>query len=321
MTMQATTDQQQPCPICGGVGKHDFTGTDLMFAGSARYEYLRCNDCDAVYQSPMPDGETIAGFYPDNYKVYDEHIKLKPRTMLERAIFNSRYGYQHLEAPLLLKAFAPVLSLFRLRNSIAYEGGGRLLDIGCGNGRYLLRMQELGWQVEGVEFNATAVNICRQHQLQVFHGELEDAGLPENSFDLISARHVIEHVADPDAFIEGIVRLLKPGGRLHIRTPNSTSLGRSLFGHFWYANDVPRHLILFSAKNLEMLARKHGLETVSIRTNVRPKLVLNSLDYKNANKGKASRKSKLKRLLAKLYVPFARLGGRGDELFAVFRKP
>ncbi len=314
------SNQQQACPICGGTGKYEFTGNDLMFGGSDSFAYFQCHDCHSVYQNPMSDSEKIASFYPDNYTVYDEHIKLKPRSILERAVLNTRYGYKHLNAPSLVKALAPLLSIFQSPDSIAYEDGGRLLDIGCGNGRFLLRMQEIGWQVEGVEFNETAVTICRQHQLKVFHGKLDEADLPENSFNLISARHVIEHVPDPNAFIEGIVHLLRPGGRLHIRTPNSTSLGRSLFGRFWYANDVPRHLILFSRNNLEMLARNHGLEPVTMHTKIRPKLLLNSLDYKYPHAGKPSRKNKLKRILAKSYIPFAKYKDQGDELFAVFRK-
>ena len=313
--------QSSTCPLCRGAGRHDFTGRDLMFGGDTTYEYHQCTSCGAVYQTPMPSHEQITGFYPDNYTVYDENIKLKPRDALERAMLNVSYGYKHLQAPAALKLLTPLLAPFRDRNSLPYEHGGRMLDIGCANGRFMLRMQQLGWQVQGVEFNQTAVDICGRNNLDVFHGELEDAGLEENTFDLITARHVIEHVPNPDAFIADIARLLKPGGRMHLRTPSSEALGRRIFGEFWYANDAPRHLFLFSKQNLNMLAARHGLEPVTLRTNVRPKLVLNSLDYKNRNTGKPSRRSKLRRLLAKLYVPLAKPGGRGDELFAVYRKP
>ena len=316
-----TQTENSTCPLCRGTGQHDFTGRDLMFGGDTEYAYHRCDSCGAVYQTPMPSTEQIAGFYPDNYTVYDENIKLKPRGAMEKALLNVSYGHRHLRAPLPLKLLAPLLAPFKDRNNLPYENGGRMLDIGCANGRFMLRMQQLGWQVQGVEFNQTAVDICRRNGLEVFHGELKDAGLEPGSFDLISARHVIEHVPDPDGFVAEIARLLKPGGRMHLRTPNSESLGRKIFGHLWYANDAPRHLILFSKKNLNMLAARHGLEPVTIRTNVRPKLILNSLDYKTGNRGKPSRKSKLRRLLAKLYVPLAKPGGRGDELFAVYRRP
>lgn len=322
-TNEATMTQTESstCPLCRGSGRHEFTGQDLMFGGDTRYEYHQCGTCGALYQVPIPTSEQIAGFYPDHYSIYDKNIKLKPRGAVERSVLNVSLGYHHLPAPPLLKRLAPLLSPFRDRNSLPFENGGRMLDIGCGNGRYLLRMQQLGWQVQGVEFNQTAVDICRRNELNVFHGELEDAQLEENSFDLITARHVIEHVQDPDGFVAGIARLLKPGGRLHLRTPNSKALLRPAFGKFWFPNEVPRHLILFSKDNLNMLADRHGLELVTVRTNVRPNWVLNSLDYKTGNKGKPYRKRKLHRLLVKLYVPFAGLSGRGEELFTVYRKP
>ena len=316
-----TSTESSTCPLCNGTGRHDFTSRDLMFGGDTDYEYHRCTTCGAVYQTPLPSPQQIAGFYPDHYSIYNEEIKLKPRRAGERALLNVAYGYRHLPAPAMLKLVAPVMSLFSDRDNLPYEQGGRLLDVGCGNGRFLLRMQQLGWQVQGVEFNQTAVNICRQNHLEVFHGELEQAGFTDESFDLITARHVVEHVQDPDAFVALAARLLKPGGRLHLRTPNSEALGRAIFGALWFPNEVPRHLVLFSRKNLNMLANRHGLAPVTVRTNVRTNWVLNSLDYRTGNRGRPYRKRKWYRLLVKLYVPFSKLSGRGEEIFAVYRKP
>ena len=316
-----TQKENSHCPLCSGIGHHDFIGKDLMFGMPGTYEYHSCSSCDALYQVPIPTPEKIADFYPDVYKVYDEEVNLKPRGPLERAILNIHYGYHHLPASILLKLISPIFSLYRERNNLPYEHGGKMLDIGCANGRFLLRMQELGWQVQGVEFNKTAVDICHKNKLSVHHGDLESANIDDNSLDLVTARHVIEHVPVPDTFVAEIARILKPGGRMHLRTPNCKSLGRSIFGSFWYANDVPRHLIMFSKKNLDMLAQKHGLVPVDVHINVRPKLILNSLDYKYNNKGKPSRKRKLRRFLSKLYIPLAKLTNRGDEIFAVYRKP
>jgi hypothetical protein len=70
-----------------------------------------------------------------------------------------------------------------------------------------------------------------------------------------------------------------------------------------------------------MLTARHGLEPVTVRTNVRTNWVLNSLDYKTGNTGKPYRKNKLYRFLVKVYVPFAAISGRGEEVFAIYRKP
>ena len=82
----------------------------------------------------------------------------------------------------------------------------------------------------------------------------------------------------------------------------------------------PRRLYLYSAENLRMLAARHGLELARLTIPVKPKLVLQSLDYRLGNRGTPSKKRKLRKWLSKLYVPLAKATGRGDELFALFRK-
>ena len=155
----------------------------------------------------------------------------------------------------------------------------------------------------------------------MFQGELADAGLPDAGFDLVTVRHVIEHIADPASFVAEIVRVLKPGGMLVIKTPNAEALGRRWFGVDWYANDVPRHLILFSPANLRLLAEKQGLRADVTRTFSTPKIVLNSWDYRFDNPSESSKRKKLRRTLARLYVAAAALTGHGDEVFSIFRKP
>ena len=84
------------CPLCGGSGTHDLTGTDLMFGGDTRYDYDRCSRCGLVYLNPLPTPEQIATFYPDSYSIYTE-----PRRphFSRRALLTLKYrlGYDHLE--------------------------------------------------------------------------------------------------------------------------------------------------------------------------------------------------------------------------------
>jgi SAM-dependent methyltransferase len=307
------------CPVCHGQGEHDFSGTDLMFGGTRLFAYHRCNGCGLIYQHPIPDSETIAGFYPDSYSIYQEPDRPRFSRRALRTL-KSSLGYRHLDVG------APGNLLERLRPArpvpgvVPFVPGGRALDIGCGNGEYLLRLQSIGWQCQGVEFNDKAVSICRSHGLDVFQGDLQSAGFPSDSFDFVAANHLIEHVPDPHQLMAEIARITRPGGRILIRTPNSAALGRSWFGVYWFANEVPRHLMLYSRDNLRMLAAEHQLEPERLCTPVKPKLLLRSLDYRLGNRGKPSEKRKLRKWLVRLYVPAAKLTGRGDELFALFRK-
>jgi 2-polyprenyl-3-methyl-5-hydroxy-6-metoxy-1,4-benzoquinol methylase len=290
-----------------------------MFGGSKLYHYHRCTECGLIYQHPIPSKEEIAAFYPESYSIYSEpertfFSKRKLRTLKESL------GYQHLEVS-GKRGFLDKLRLPRqVPEVVPYVKAGSALDIGCGSGEYLLRLQSIGWKCQGVEFNEKAVSICRANGLNVFHGDLLSANFDSESFDFVTAHHLIEHAPDPHELVSEISRITKPGGSVLIRTPNSESLGRAWFGSYWFANEVPRHIFLYSEKNLRILASKYGLRLDSLSKPVKPKLILRSLDYKLSKRGVPSKKRKIWKFLSKLYTPAAKLSGRGDELFALFRK-
>ncbi len=317
--MSESAIEKQSCPICGGVGQFSFTSADLLTSLPGDFRYDACTECDALYQVPTPTMEQIASFYPQEYSPFKPG-KAKERNAIERSVLRSCYGYRQLRGG-LPDGLAALLGRFIYRDLIPFVVDGRLLDIGCGGGKYLLSMRHMGWQGEGVELNEQAVEACRQSGLEVFHGVLTDAAYMDNSFDLVTARHVIEHIPDLNPFIAEVFRVVKPGGLMVLRTPNSAALGRGWFGTNWFANEVPRHLTLFSEKNLEYLAVQHGFRQVTAKTFTTPKIVLNSWDYLVGNRPESSKRRKLHRLIARIYVMMAALSGRGDELFMIFEKP
>ncbi|MCD6297308.1 MAG: class I SAM-dependent methyltransferase [Deltaproteobacteria bacterium] len=308
------------CPLCNSNGEFSFRSRDLFFKGTLIYQYMQCTHCGAVYQDPMPTQAEIEGFYPDDYSVYRKIRPPKRHGRAKFAVLRYKYGYNHLHVPRAFLLMASVLSLFRYRDSITYVPNGRALDIGCGNGKFIQAMNSLGWQFEGVEFNPVAVDACHEAGLKVFHGELQAAAYKDNSFDLITARHVIEHMPNPNNFMCEITRILKKKGRLVIETPNSQALGRRWFGTNWYANEVPRHLVLYNTDNLNSLAERHGMRRIKVKTPTTPKIILNSLDYLIGRKDKPSRKSKFLRLLSRPYVMLAAITGRGDIVLATYER-
>ena len=144
---------------------------------------------------------------------------------------------------------------------------GRLLDAGCGNGGFLFRMKERGWAVQGVDFDAKAIeNARRKYGLQLLVGDLKGAQFPTASFDAITMNHVIEHVPDPFDELRECHRLLKPGGVLVILTPNIQSMGHQIFKQHWRGLEPPRHLHIFSVGALRAAALSVGLEIVEARS-------------------------------------------------------
>lgn len=322
-TPAAPASEQPPCPVCGNAARYEYSGRDLMYELRVRYDYFECPACACVFQHPMPDMATIATFYPDDYMVFDQEKEKRTRDIgpLRLALLRSMRGYEHLSVALPYRLLAAMISPFQQLTTPAWEGGGRMLDVGCGNGRFLNSMRGFGWDVEGVEFSEAGVTAARLSNLKVHHGDLASANFADGSFDLVTARHVIEHIPQPHPFMAELVRILRPGGRLVIETPCSTALGRQWFNTHWYANDVPRHLFLFSPDNLERLATGHGLRKSALLLETTPKIFLNSLDYIIGNRGKPSKKIAWRRFLARTYVRLAERRGRGDTMQMTFTKP
>jgi 2-polyprenyl-3-methyl-5-hydroxy-6-metoxy-1,4-benzoquinol methylase len=289
-----------------------------MFNKHKRYDYHQCGNCNLVFQFPPPTTEEISDFYPDTYEIYEEQSRLKKISTIRKSTLKRYYGYSHLATSTLADNLCFISNLFSRNFEIPFVKNGQVLDVGCGNGRYLDGMKKLGWNVKGVEFNASAVAVCKLSELDVHHGDLISAKLPENTFDVINVSHVIEHVPNPKEFFAELARVLKKNGLLIIKTPNSEALGRAWLGTNWFPNEVPRHLFLFSIKNLTALANSFDLKTNLVATRSTPKFILNSIDYVLQNQGKPSKKIAWKRWLAKTYVLIAKVKRRGDEILIVF---
>lgn len=317
----AESDASAQCPVCRGPSDYDYSGRDLMFDRRRRYDYYLCRDCACVFQHPTPDAQTIASFYPQDYSVYNEESRTRVVSPTRLALLKRLRGYTHLRPALPYRLWAALSAPWQALGTPAWEGGGRLLDVGCGNGRFLTSMRALGWDVEGVEISEDGMKACRLSALPVHHGDVFSAAFADGRFDLVTARHVVEHVPDPLAFIAELARVLRPGGRLVVETPNSEALGRQWFATRWYANEVPRHLFLFSPANLERLGVGAGLVKSAMTMDTTPKIFLNSFDYVTHKRGKRSKRMRWRRFLARAYVWQAQRQARGDILQMTFVKP
>jgi 2-polyprenyl-3-methyl-5-hydroxy-6-metoxy-1,4-benzoquinol methylase len=134
---------------------------------------------------------------------------------------------------------------------------GRILDIGAGTGDFLSVAKKDGWQTIGVEPSTKAKSIAINKGVSFVELTTE---LENNSFDVISMWHVLEHVPDLDKQIKELKRLLKPTGTLIIAVPNFKSFDAKYYGKFWAAFDVPIHFWHFSKTALKMLFEKEKMK-------------------------------------------------------------
>jgi 2-polyprenyl-3-methyl-5-hydroxy-6-metoxy-1,4-benzoquinol methylase len=206
---------------------------------------LRYNeDLDMLETYPQPEEERLSEYYKS--EDYISHTDTK-RNLLERVY--------HLVRRISLKRKLKLINTFNSEEKI-------LLDIGCGTGDFLQAAQQDGWSVTGIEPDDSARQIANSKtDNSVFNiSHLEELG--ENSFDVITLWHVLEHLPKLETHIQLFKHLLKPNGTLIIAVPNFKSYDAQLYENYWAAYDVPRHLWHFSKLSIQKLFKNVGLELV-----------------------------------------------------------
>ncbi len=141
----------------------------------------------------------------------------------------------------------------RILRQVVGGAAGHLLDIGCGDGTFLLAARTAGWSVVGTEMNTAP---ARQAGLAVYPN-ISDMH-SRAPFDAITLWHTFEHLAGPRAMLEDIRRLLSANGAQIIAVPNAGGLQARIFGPQWFHLDVPRHLCHFTRSSLANLLQSEG---------------------------------------------------------------
>jgi SAM-dependent methyltransferase len=163
-------------------------------------------------------------------------------------------------------SFSPSALAFMRENAewlrATFPGGmrPRALEIGCGDGSFLDMLRD-HFDVEGIEPSRAAAELARQKGLRVRNGYFDPAGAT-GSYDAVVLRFVIEHIWDPHAFLAGVRRVLRPGGRLHVELPNY-DLQRKDVRFFEFFRE---HVYYFDPRALLSLLYRHGFSLLRSRT-------------------------------------------------------
>ena len=266
------------CYLCGQLGDPLFTRMQDRQCGVAgEWTLRRCSrlDCGLVWLDPCPIRQDVHKLYTNYYthSVAEGRV-FRSYRWLCRAVLSARLGYSPMGwgnrfIGRLMLQVGMLRDAFEASALWQRAAKGKLLDVGCGSGSFLQWMRELGWQVVGIEPDPNAATVARSRGIDVQTGTLEQGGYGDDAFDLITLSHVLEHLDDPIATFKECWRTLKPGGRLVVVTPNSTSLGAKVFGQNWFAWESPRHFMLFNINTIRELARRTGFKVTVARTSAR----------------------------------------------------
>ena len=264
------------CVACGGALSTVLTEvTDTRFGVVGAWDIARCDACGLEQTLPRPEPAELGRLYAAHYNFGGERDTLYTR--LRGAFLNS--------------------ALYRLWIAIdgdisfhAQPGQGRLIDVGCNEGRGLSLYARNGFSaVEGLETNPTAVAAARGRGFTVHAQELSDFQ-PEALYDVVVLSNVLEHALVPAEMLADVRRILKPGGEVWISCPNADSKLRRMFGRAWINWHVPFHIVHFTEATLARTVIAAGFRPIA-QSQITPALwVAHSLlAWAGARPGKETR--------------------------------
>ncbi len=188
------------------------------------FAVYRCSRCGLGHTLPQP--ESMESYYTSSY-------------------YGNRHGFT---------AGWCARRRISLVSSVLGPGSGRrLLDVGCGDGAFLLSAKKMGWRTAGTEMNPIPARKAGLHVRE----SLEEADL-WGPYDCITLWHSLEHLRNPNLILKRLTRLLQPNGHLVIGVPDAGGLQSNIFGRHWFHLDVPRHLYHFSGSSLARLLQVNG---------------------------------------------------------------
>jgi SAM-dependent methyltransferase len=281
--MNAAPLETRAIDRCLACGQQSLEPLAMRYEHRGAFPAARCPRCDMRFLTVQPTPAALAGMYASAYFEKDFRCGRSDSDYFSEDAFRG-------ENAGLLDAFERL------------GPRGDLLEVGCAGGWLLKHAIERGWKAQGVELSADAVARARGLGLEVFHGELADAGLLDQAFDLVYMGDVLEHVPDCRAVLAEVVRVLKPGGHLYLRGPITTNslarrlalAGYAMLGRTIVLREPPYHLWEFTPRSLRNLAAAVGLEIVELseskippgrahgRKTAAQRLVMGLLDAVNA---------------------------------------
>jgi 2-polyprenyl-3-methyl-5-hydroxy-6-metoxy-1,4-benzoquinol methylase len=187
--------EEADCPLCGSAGRKVLYEEEFK---SRKLGIVRCGGCGLIFTTPRLSTSSRARLYGE----------------AQLAGISRKYGWTDKVDEGQYRGFFSYCAASRLDS-------GRLLDVGCGSGRFLEEAGNRGWQVFGLE---PAVPPFQQAKKilgdSVLNCTLNEAQFPDGHFDVTTAWGVLEHVADPVGLLKGMARVTRDGGRVVVSVPN-----------------------------------------------------------------------------------------------------
>ena len=297
----------EPCVLCGKpVSEPVFQVTPEGMDGThapRTFTLLRCDSCGLVMTAPRLDQAELEPYYRPEYwgRADADNPDWVRRDQAPRTAFLERFRRE-----------------------------GRLLDVGCGLGLFLLALDPARWERLGLEVMPAAYQRAarRLGADRIVTAELTAAEFPPEHFDVITFWDALEHLPDPVRALKAAFRLLRPGGLVLLRLPNSASYAARRFRQDWYELAIPYHAYHFTPATLTRALEATGFRVRVLERSTGPQnyhalkhSVLNRMTRLYGPRGGRARYYLLKPFLHPWEWASTRLGGGSSLQVCAERLP
>jgi 2-polyprenyl-3-methyl-5-hydroxy-6-metoxy-1,4-benzoquinol methylase len=231
------------CPVCNSMSIAPALQAKDNTVSKEIFTIWQCGNCNLRFTQDVPDVSEIGKYY--NSSDYISHSDTN------KGFINKLY---HAVRSFTLRSKKNLVEKYTAKSK------GDLLDIGAGTGAFAATMQKANWNVTALEPDATARANAKSNFNITLQPSEQLLNLKDESFDVITLWHVLEHVHDLHNYVHRFFSLLKNEGVLIIAVPNYTSYDAREYESAWAAYDVPRHLYHFSPKSMKLLLEKHNFK-------------------------------------------------------------
>jgi len=208
-----------------------------------KWTIYKCVDCGLGFLDPRPDQGELDQLYQNSYfnSQYDQGLKVDSPEMKRRI---SQEDHR--------------VKLFR-----KYKKTGRVIDIGCGRGYFLHACQKFGYDVEGVDISDDAAfYVINELKIPVRIGSIEKIDFENDSIDVITMWHFLEHSINPGDYLKKVKGWLKPDGLLVVDVPNYKGTDAQKTWSEWQGWQLPYHLYHFTPQTLDSMLAMHGFKII-----------------------------------------------------------
>lgn len=246
------------CRICENTfGNKSYVAREMMFGYRDEFGYFECAKCGCLQIEHIP--EDLSKYYPENYYSF-KHLDCSRDNFLKSYLRHQKAKYSlhgnNFLGAILSKVYGtPEYYQWLKRASVGFDS--EILDVGCGTGGLLLRMQPQGFvKLTGAD-PYIEHDIFYKNGVKVLKRDVDEIN---QQFDFIMLHHSFEHIADPLPMLKELHRILRQGGYLLIRIPVASSYAWRTYGVDWVQLDAPRHLFLHTPKSIKLLATQSGFQ-------------------------------------------------------------